>query len=490
MDHDLDPLDRLRKAAAPQPAPELDAALVTGAPDRRAPRLIRRGRLVRGASLGVTALAAVSATALVIGNPFATPAPLFAAAAGASGGEASALSASDARIAAWVDYEYHAGSGLSTAGGRGTVYELRRVGSPEDAAAAAARALGLAGSVSESSYSSADYPTYIVGPEDGSAPALSLSWSGSGDWWYNDPSAYPAPVCQDVEYTNEDGTTGSYPDCQVPEIPASESKAPSESEARELAAALFAATGLDVAPEDIRVTADANQSYASASLTVDGVATALEWSVGWSPLGRIAWASGHAVEVVARGDFDTVSPASAIDRLEDGRWFGAPGPDYSGGAVLYAADSLARDAGVAAGDRDASVSSDGDGTTPSTEPDAEPQPKPDPAPDADGGAGSAPGDPGDGATTEPAPEPAPDEPTVPAEPEPLPTPETVSVTLEHAEATLLLLWDVDGNAWLVPGYAYEQPEQGFWTAVVSLVEGVIELPEPVSIEPLPAREAQ
>jgi hypothetical protein len=42
----------------------------------------------------------------------------------------------------------------------------------------------------------------------------------------------------------------------------------------------------------------------------------------------------------------------------------------------------------------------------------------------------------------------------------------------------------------VPGYAYEQPEQGFWTSVISLVEGIIQLPEPMTAEILPAEEAQ
>lgn len=480
MDHDLDPLARLRDAAAHPSAPELDPALVSGAPDRRAPRLVRKGRIARGAGIGVTALAAVSATALVVGNPFATPAPLFAAASGGSGAE-SATMAADARIALWVDYDYQAGAGLSSDAGRGSVYELRRTGEPREAARQAATTLGLEGDAVESSYSTAEYPSYVVGPEDGSAPSLTLSWTGTGDWWYNDPAAYPAPVCQDVAFTNDDGTDGSYQNCQVPEVPASESKAPSESEARELAAELFAATGLDVAPDDIRVTVDPSQTYANASLEVDGVATALEWSVGWSPLGRIAWASGHAVELVDRGDYDTVSAASAVERLEDGRWFGAPGPDYSGGAVLYAADGLARDAGT---NPDDAVSSDGNSATePSTEP------APAPAPDAGSGDGAS-AEPGAPGTIEPAPANPEDEPSVLPEPEPAPTPETVTVTLDHAEATLLLVWDVDGNAWLVPGYAYEQPEQGWWTSVISLVEGVIQLPEPMSIEPLPAEEAQ
>jgi hypothetical protein len=480
MDHDLDPLARLRDAAAHASAPELDPALVAGAPDRRAPRLVRRGRVARGAGVGVTALAAASVTALVIGNPFATPAPLFAAAGGGGGGAEASTMAADARMALWVDYDYQAGAGLSTDGGRGSVYELRRSGEPRDVARGAAAALGLDADATESSYSTPEYPSYVVGPEDGSAPSLTLSWTGAGDWWYNDPSAYPEPVCEEVTTTGDDGVEISYPDCRVPEIPAAQSKAPSEAEARDLATALFAATGLDVAPADIRVTADPSQTYASASLEVDGVATALEWSVGWSPLGRISWASGHAVEVVERGGYDTVSPASAVERLEDGRWFGAPGPDYSGGAVMFAADSLARQ-----GNPDDAVSSDGEtgapadgGTT---------------APDAGTGDGvsSEPGAPG---TIEPAPANPDGEPTILPEPLPgpeeLPEPETVTVTLDRADATLLLVWDVDGNAWLVPGYAYEQPEQGFWTAVISLVEGVIQLPEPMTAEILPAEEAQ
>jgi sugar (pentulose or hexulose) kinase len=47
--------------------------------------------------------------------------------------------------------------------------------------------------------------------------------------------------------------------------------------------------------------------------------------------------------------------------------------------------------------------------------------------------------------------------------------------------------DVDGNAWLVPGYAMQQPE-GWWSATVSLIEGVIELPAPFEGDITPYRE--
>ncbi|MBU1586589.1 MAG: hypothetical protein KKH51_01435 [Actinobacteria bacterium] len=50
------------------------------------------------------------------------------------------------------------------------------------------------------------------------------------------------------------------------------------------------------------------------------------------------------------------------------------------------------------------------------------------------------------------------------------------MTVDTAEPTLLLMWDADGGAWLVPGYAMKVSE-GWWSSVVSLVDGVIALPE-------------
>lgn len=473
-----DPAERLRRAAQSSPAaPELGDELLATAPDRRAPRLRHPGRVARGAGIAFVAVAAVSAGALVVPGLIAPSAPLFTAASGSAGGDAAALSA-DSKIAMWVNYQYLAGAGLSSSGGTGTVYELRRAGDPLSVLSTAADALGLDGEATEATYSSPDYPSYVVGPEDGSGPSLVLSWSGTGNWWYNDPTAYPAQVCTQVPLVLEDGTTSTetYEECTQPEIPASESLAPGVDEARELAAGIFAETGFEVDASDIRVTADAGQTVATAGLTVDGVATALEASVGWSPLGKIAWASGHSIDVVARGDHGTVSAASAVDRLDDWRWYGAAGPDYTAGAIAFAADS-----GIAL--KSAEPTTD-PATDPATEPGADPaaEPSTEPAP-ADPTPTEAPAEPAP--TTEPAPDGDTVDPGI-VEPDPMPTPETVTVTLEKGEATLLLMWDAQGNAWLVPGFAYENPEQGFWTSVVSLVEGVIALPEPIEVEPLPA----
>lgn len=471
---------RLRRSFASEKStdvsPELSPDVVHGAADRRAPRLVNHGRVTRAASLSVSAVAAVAVGALVVANPFA-PQPLFTA---AGTGTASALSAAsesadaDLRIAQWIDYEYLPGDGLSTSGGRGSVYALQRTGSPESVLAEVSALYGVEGVAERTEYFDEQYPSYVVGPEDGSAPSVTISWVGTANWWFSNPGGYP-------QVTRDDET-------EFVEPLVEDSLAPGEAEARALAQEAFAATGLEVAPGDITVMVDPYQTMASAYLTVDGVATALDWGIAWSAqTGELVWAYGHAIEVVERGTFDTVSAVAAVDRLSDWRWFGAAGPDYQGGYSILAAESgVARDA--IAGDPDAPVASP-EGSEPGS---SEPIPV-----EPDGGAGGGAGAPDEEPAPEPT-EPGEGEP-IPTEPEPLPEPlpepETVTVTVENAEATLLLLWDAEGNAWLVPGYAMQQPE-GWWNAVVSLVEGVIALPEPIDpgmiepgvIEPAPAEE--
>ncbi len=481
--------DRLRRSAGTNaPAPDLSPDLVASAPSRRAPRLVNHGRTTRLASASLAAVAAVAVGSLVISNPFAPRDPLFTAAAGAPsssafGGSEAAVASDDAKIGFWVNYEYVAGTDLGTDGGSSGVYQLRRVGTYEQVLSDVADQFGVNGDIVQASYFDPEYPTYVVGPEDGTARSVTVTWNGTGNWWFNNPAAYPPPVCETVSYETETGTE-EYEECTVPEIPASESLAPSESEAQALAAELFSELGLDVAADDVRVSADAWQTMATVNLVVDGTATAIDYSVAWSPLGEIAWAYGHAIEVVDRGDFGTVSATAAVDRLNDWRWFGSAGPEYQGGVSILAADAgVARDATSATIGGDTSVSSPTavPGAGASTEP-SEPAAPSEPAPAEPGVVEPSPGEPSEPVEpTEPGEEPI-VEPTT--EPAPLPEPETVTVTVDSAEATLLLMWDAEGNAWLVPGYAMQHPD-GFFNTIVSLVEGVIELPAPFEGEVVP-----
>ncbi len=441
--------NRLRASLGGTEAPLLGTDIVTGAAERPAPRLVHPARRAAIAGGSTLAVAAIAVSALVIAQPL-QQAPLFTAAAGSgSGGQESALSA-DSRLMMWTNYEYVPGDGLSTSPGEGHVYQLQRVGDAETVLQNAADALGVAGEPAKSAYFDEAYPTYVIGAEDGTAPSVVVSWTGTGDWWYNDPAAYPQYTC------SSDGV------CEEPA--ATENLAPGEDEARSIAHEIFTATGFEVDAADIRVTADEWQTVASASLVVDGTQTALDWSVGWGTTGLISFAYGHSVDVVDKGSYSTVSAHDAVDRLDDWRWFGSAGPEFQTGVNLLAASDLARSEGAPTADTPVEE-------TPTAEPSEAPV---DPSTGEPGT--SEPGDPG---TVEPAPEPTLVDPT----PEPVPTPETVVVTVEDATATLLLVWDADGNAWLVPGFAMPHPD-GWFNSVISLIEGVITLPEPLAIEPL------
>lgn len=422
--------NRLRASLGSHEAPQLSADLVTGAAERPAPHIVHPARRAVAAG-GLTLAAAATVVAVAIGAP-GQQGPLFTAAG--SGGNALAAT-EDARMMIWTNYEYVAGDGLSTSSGSGHVYQLQRTGTADEVLRTTAEALGVPGEPGKSAYFDEAYPSYVIGPEDGTGPSVVVSWIGTGDWWYNNPAAYPQFEC------NSEGV------CEQPEP--GDNLAPSAAEARTLAQQIFAETGFEVSEDAIRVVADEWQTSATASLFVEGTQTALEWGVSWSPSGLISYAYGHSVTVVDKGSYDTVSAHDAVSRLADWRWFGAAGPEFQGGMHIMTRDAVAFN-----GETDEGADGDVDVDEP-VEGEAEEAPSDDP-------------------TIEPAPEP---EPTLidPIEPE------TVTVTVEEATATLLLVWDAEGNAWLVPGFAMPHPD-GWFNSVISLIEGVIALPEPIATE--------
>ncbi|MBX3098747.1 MAG: hypothetical protein KF761_04135 [Salinibacterium sp.] len=438
-DHD-DLRRRLRSSLDRGVAPELSAEVVSGASGRPTPHLANPARTLRIAGAAGVVLAAVTVGALVV--PGLTRAPLFTAAAAS---DTSALGASDAissdaKIGWWVEYHYTAGAALSTEGGSGPVYQLvLDYADPEARTADLAGALGIDGTVTKADYSDATYPTWIVGPQDGSAANLTVSAFGTGDWWFNDPSVASIYIC-DPSVTAADAESYG---CVLPsEAPANQ--APTGEAARSLAQALFASTGYTTDAAAIEVTSDTYGTSASAYLTIDGVKTALGWSAYWTNTGGLSYAYGHSVRLESRGTFNTISASDAVQRLTDYRWYGSAGPDYQGGAILYSAK---------AGDGVAVDPAEGSDTEPTATPDDT----------------SAPVDPSTDVPVDPST-------NIPVDPAPEPTPEVVEVTVDNATPTLLLMWDVDGNAWLVPGYAMKTPE-GWWNSVVSLIDGVIALPD-------------
>jgi hypothetical protein len=444
--------------------------------------MVNNGRRALTGGALTLAVAAVTVGALVLTSP-TQQGPLFTAAAvnapGAASDTALAAPEGDQRMMIWANYEYVAGPELSSATGSGHVYKLERTGTPDSVLKAVAAQFGVTGDSYKSEYYDPKYPSYVIGTEDGSAPSVLVTWAGTGDWWYNDSSAYPTSLGCDAPAA-DDSTSSTTTDVQ--ELPScdvstpTENLAPNEADARAQAQKIFAATGLNVGESDITVTADDWQTVATATLTVDGTKTALDWNVGWSTTGKISFAYGHSVVAVDKGSYGTVSARDAVGRIASGRWYGAAGPDYQSGVMLFAEDTMRGATGIVAGQDDAeqlptdtATDEPTDGTTPddTTSPDE----------GTSTGEGTDPSD-GTDPTAEPVDPTANPEPTDEQTPEPLPTPETIVVIVTEAHETLLEMWDSNGDAWLVPGYAMPTKE-GWFNTVVSLVEGVIAMPDPV-----------
>jgi len=360
--------------------------------------------------LGLSGVA-VAATAIFAVIP-SSPAPLINLAQ--SQPEREGLSSSsDAKMSMWVEYEYVAGSGLSSASGSDQVYQLNLNGSPEALVEKLVARFGVEGKLSKETYDEGKTYNYFFGNKAKSEDAsVSVYWTGTGSWYYGDYSKYSEKV-----------------------------NLPSKAAALAAAQEIFADTGLDVSADAITLTSGDWGMTAQASLQVGGEDTALEWMVNWAPNGEIIGVSGHSVSVEARGTFGTISAKDSVKRLGDWRYSGSAASSYYGG-------------GMAMMSRSGTVSSDvtESGTEPSVEPTAVPY-------------GDDTVEPTDVTTEEPTVDPIPE-----------PTPEKVVMKLVSSKKTHLLIWDANGGAWLVPGYMLKNTD-GWYSSVISLVDGVIALPK-------------
>lgn len=333
----------------------------------------------------------------------------------ADSGAASAESFGDISLA--VDYNYVPGPGLSDAEGSGTVYELSLQGDPLDLLTELGSVYGVEGVSGPSQYFDEQWPGYVLGPEDWSAPTLNLTWSGTGPWYYSNPVAYQEPTCREIIPEEGSEDLGGF-ECENPEP---SGPLPSVEEARATAVELLQKSGLEIEEYDLTVLANDDWGVGlSAIQKLDGVDTALEWSVFFAPGPTLASVSGHAALPISRGEFTTVSPLAAVDRLASGQWWGSPAPLYHSGFDSVFADGLPMDE--------------------------------------------------------------------PYFPEPG---EVITLTVESSEEAPLLVWDASGTAWLVPGYIMRHGNEP-WnaSAVISLENGVIQLPEPTMVDIMPLPEGE
>ena len=364
------------------------------------------------------AAAAVLAVGLTLPSTLA-PQPLFTlAGAGPSGNQTGALSAAsevaDAKMIwpGWIQYNYLT-DGLSDEGGKGVVYEIRKVGDPIQILQKIADYFGIEGTPREDDWSTKEYPSYSI---QGENFYLSVYWSGAGYWnfgrWTNQVlCAEPAE--------GEASTKDCIPPQSKPE------QIPSKPELIEQTITTFAAFGIEVTEQQLTVQRDEWGAYVTVSNSHKGQPIPIDFYIAWDFQGKISSISAASFEIVERGEFGTVSPVDAVARIKDGRWYGGVSSKYY--EQYYRPIGIARSTDAVAL----------------------------PAPDEESS----------------------DQPVEPVEPE------IVDLTINRSEEVLVSVFDSAGNMWLVPGYLLFN-DQGWFDSIVSLVEGVIQLPEPYDVMPM------
>lgn len=221
-----------------------------------------------------------------------------------------------------------------------------------------------------------------------------------------------------------EGEDVSTKDCIPPQ---SESDViPSKPELVEQTITTFAALGINVSEDQLTVQRDQWGAYVSVSNSHKGQPIPIDFYISWDFQGKISSISAASFEIVERGEFGTVSPVDAVARIKDGRWYGWVSSTYY--------EKYNRPVGIAR-------SSDAAAALPSPE------------------------------------EGAADQPVEPIEPE------IVDLRINKSESVLVAVYDSSGNMWLVPGYLLFN-DQGWFDSIVSLEEGVIQLPEPYGVMPL------
>jgi hypothetical protein len=409
----------------------------------------------RGFALGglVSGTAAILAVAVVV-NPVQTPLIQLAASYQnpSNGSPSSEASADKMMSMPFFSYEYVAGSNLSNEGGSGQIYKLVRTGTPESVLQKIARLFEVQGSFKKFPDFSEANPGYFFGESDDPwgidsvNPIVSVWWSGTASWYYSNPS--DSSISTDCRSIDAEGFCEEWIDpVPTPEL------LPSKSEAIAKALEVFNATGLAVTESDLRVDWSEWGGSVTAAMVVDNQPTSIEWYIGWGSDGEISYAQGHSVVAQAVGTYNTISPVQAIDRLDQWIWYGSP-PSYlyEKYPAIYSDMSVRNEPLV-----DPEVSE--------TEVTAEPS------------------EPSPSETASAVPE--------PTETEPAPVePQVVTLTIVRAESALLGIWDAAGDVWLVPGWIMFNDE-GWWSTVISLIEGIIALPDPdiFEIEPLPAEDS-
>ncbi|BDO43530.1 hypothetical protein [Cellulomonas sp. NTE-D12] len=297
------------------------------------------GRTGGSSTAGATPLPAIALGGPQVGGPQRAGADMAAPANGAASGSASSSSiAVPAPGRWWGSRTVFTASGLSTAGGTGTAraFDAASVVSA-DTVRRAAKVLGVAGEPR------AQWGTWTVGTLDGKGAVLTLSGDGMATLSYSDP-AWDPWTC-----------TGEKAAANASVCGPNAAAAPTGDAAVAKVRALFHALGVDLTGATVQVgglqkpvrdaagatVPTAGRETVMFSQVVDGQLTGVTWSATLVGSGvQSLW--GPLAPLVDLGRYQVVSPAAAVERLNDPR-FGA----YGGGPMPMVAGGVQVDSGAA-----------------------------------------------------------------------------------------------------------------------------------------------
>jgi hypothetical protein len=288
---------------------------------------------------------------------------------------------------------------------------------------------------------------WAFGPDDGSAPSLSIDAYAQHYWWYssgwNDrelADAMAEPACTE-SVDDEGNVTLDCPDWE-PEPPVG---VPTGTEAEARAREIIAAAGFD--PDSLTFEVFADEWYASVYATealiegLEGLSGA-NWNFGFGAEGVLEYAGGQFATPEAVGPYPLVGIDAAVARLTE--------MYLDGSAWPMAVDAPAVDMAVEDTMVEDTMAVDEEITI------AEPEPAP--------------------PTTVPPVESEIIEEFVPTE---------ITVALVDVQADLWWTEDVDGNVWLLPAYRFIGDDGNWYTVPAVTDEYMVETPvydEPVPME--------
>jgi hypothetical protein len=334
------------------------------------------------------------------------------------------------------------------------------------------------------------YVYWSAGPNDGSAPYLTVNEDPQQTWNYNSAwanqtvsasagcaiaIAEPAPAAPDDASAEASGAIAppetkpieSVPPCTVVTTPPPVG-IPTADEAEARTRDLMTAVGLD--PANFKLDTSADQWYASVYATeqLDGQFGGRSFSTGFGAEGVLQYASGQLAVPAPVGPYPLVDLDTAIARLNDPSGFYMGGYGYGGGIALDSATAIAT----------REVTPAGAGGVDVAEPDVASVP-PETVPASTDASGLPIPGTGGIATVPPISAPVPVS---------IPTPQEVTVTLVDVQPDVWWVWDIDNTVWLLPAYRFIGDDGGSYTVPAVTDEFLVRVPVdtvPPSSEPVP-----